>query len=93
MPEVAATAPLVQTESNTARKKREKAEQAAKAAAGTSTPAVSVDAETAPATNGDNSSESPYVKELQKYVAPRLTLRCFCLYDTDKTLQTSPQRN
>lgn len=64
----AAANPPTQAESKSARKKREKAEQAAKAAATEPTPSAGSDPvdEKAPTTNGDHSSDSPYVKEIQK---------------------------
>ncbi|PSK45217.1 hypothetical protein B9Z65_2357 [Elsinoe australis] len=64
----AAANPPTQAESKSARKRREKAEQAAKAAATEPTPSAGSDPveEKAPTTNGDHSSDSPYVKEIQK---------------------------
>ena len=60
---------LTQTESNTARKKRAKADQAAAAKTSESSALPETPAEeTVPSTNGDsNGQESAYVKELQKY--------------------------
>ncbi|GAM83626.1 hypothetical protein ANO11243_016140 [Dothideomycetidae sp. 11243] len=68
MSQISTTPPPAQTESNTARKKREKAEQAAKTATGTATPTNGVETEGAAAANGEQSSDNPYVKELQKQV-------------------------
>ncbi|KAF4556807.1 Hypothetical protein D9617_1g086890 [Elsinoe fawcettii] len=66
----AVTNPPAPTESKSARKKREKAELAAKTAAAEPTPSATSDpVEEKPATtNGDNSSDSPYVKEIQKQI-------------------------
>ncbi|KAF2219276.1 hypothetical protein BDZ85DRAFT_181362, partial [Elsinoe ampelina] len=57
-------------ESKSARKKREKAELAAKSAVAEPTPSATSDPvdDKAPTTNGDHSSESPYIKELQKQI-------------------------
>jgi len=59
---------LTQTESNTARKKKAKAEAAAAVKGNTDTGLETPLEESAPAINGEASdNESAYIKELQKY--------------------------
>ena len=75
MADTVAAAPLAQTESNTARKKRVKAEQAAKATSTEVAPSTSSEPaeDKAPHPNGDHPSDSAYIKELQKFVDERIS--------------------
>lgn len=62
MPSTAVQNPPAQTESKSAKKKKVKAEQRTESPA----PSASPSAENAISVSGDDASESPYVKELQK---------------------------
>jgi hypothetical protein len=68
MPSTAVQNPPAPTESKSAKKKKAKAEQRTESPAPTASPAP----EKAGSVSGDDASESPYVKEIQKYVEPPL---------------------